>query len=193
MGPRLRHPIFTRWPSAAVATLGCRARLLASLCLLVPVLVACGDDADPPNPTAVAPTAAPLATVEAAQATEVPAPVQVVAADPVWTTSVEPGTNRPLDDVEDDFDATAPVIYAAISVVAAPAGSLLVASWTYNDTPIQGMDATVQLPEVRFEPIWLEFHLERRTGDEWPDGEYRITLREGERIVSEGAIDVVSP
>lgn len=154
------------------------------------MLVACGDGSDPTDPTAVATAAAPSA---APQATEIPVPVQVVAADPVWTTSVEPGTNRPLGEVGDEFDATAPVIFAAVSIVAAPAGSLLVANWTYNDTPIQGMDATVQLPEVRFEPIWLEFHLERQSGDEWPDGEYRFTLREGDRVVAEGTIAVVAP
>ena len=70
---------------------------------------------------------------------------------------------------------------------------MLVATWTYNNTLVQGMDATVQLPEVRFEPIWLEFHLERQSGDEWPDGEYRITLREGDRVVSDGTINVVAP
>lgn len=174
--------------------LGRRARAIAALCLLVPVLVACGDDdSDPPEPTALATEVAPASSTEAPQATEIPVPVQVVAGDPVWTTSVEPGTNRPVAEVEDEFDATAPVIYAAVSVVAAPAGALLVATWTYNDTPIQGMDATVQLPEVRFEPIWLEFHLERQSEDGWPDGEYRITLSEGDRVVSEGTVEVVAP
>ena len=168
-------------------------RAVVCLCLLVPVLVACGDDSNSSEPTEVATAAASAPATEASLATEIPAPVQVVAAEPVWTTSVEPGTNRPLGEVEDDFDATAPAIYAAVSIVAAPAGSMLVAAWTYNDTPIQGMDATVQLPEVRFEPIWLEFHLERQSGDEWPDGEYRITLREGDRVVSEGTIDVEVP
>jgi hypothetical protein len=168
--------------------------MVACLCLLVPMLVACGDDdSDPSDPTVIATAAAPAPTGEAPLPTEIPAPVQVVAADPVWTTSVEPGTNRPLAEVEDEFDATGPVIYAAISVAAAPAGALLVANWTYNDTPIQGMDATVQLPEVRLAPIWLEFHLERQEGEEWPDGEYRITVREGDRIVSEGSIEVVAP
>ncbi len=170
-----------------------RARAVAVLCLLVPVLVACGDDSDSPEPTAVATADARVPTAETPQPTEIPVPVHVIAADPVWTTAVEPGTNRPLDEIEGEFDATAPVIYAAVSIEAAPAGSLLVARWTYNNTPIQGMDATVQLPEVRFEPIWLEFHLERQSGDEWPDGEYRITLSEGDRVVSAGAIDVVVP
>jgi hypothetical protein len=189
-GLRMPRFIFAMRALAATISHGRRVRVIAFLCLLLPVLVACGDDdSGPSDPTAAAPTP----TGEAPQATEIPAPVQVVAADPVWTTSVEPGTNRPLGEVGDEFDATVPVIYAAISVAAAPAGALLVANWTYNDTPIQGMDATVQLPEVRFEPIWLEFHLERQAGDEWPDGEYRITLREGDRIVSEGAIEVVSP
>jgi len=168
-------------------------RAVVCLCLLVPVLVACGDDPDSSDPTEVATAAAPEPATEAPSATEIPAPVQGVAADPVWATSIEPGTNRPVAEVEDEFDATAPVIFAAVSVVSAPAGSILVANWTYNDTPVQGMDATVQLPEVRFEPIWLEFHLERQSGDEWPDGEYRITLREGDRVVSEGAVEVVAP
>src|SRR5688500_16598410 len=97
--------------------LGRRARAFAVLCLIVPVLVACGDDdSDPPEPTAEATAAAPAAGTEVPEATEIPAPVQIVAGDPVWTTSVEPGTNRPLAEVEDEFDATAPVIYAAVSV-----------------------------------------------------------------------------
>jgi hypothetical protein len=193
-GPRLRHPIWTLRAIAAAVSPGRRTRVIVCLCLLVPVLAACGDDdSDPSEPTVVATAGAPAPTEVVPQATEIPAPTQVVAADPVWTTSIEPGTNRPLAEVEDEFDAAAPVIYAAISVAAAPAGALLVANWTYNDTPIQGMDATVQLPEVRFEPIWLEFHLERQAGDEWPDGEYRIVLREGDRIVSEGAVEVMPP
>jgi hypothetical protein len=191
---RQRHPTLTQRRSAKKVLLGSRLRVITAMCLLMPVLVACGDDdSDPADPTAVATVAAPVPSAEAPPSTEVPEPVQIVAGDPVWTTSVEAGTNRPLDEVEGEFDATAPVIYAAVSIVSAPAGSLLVASWTYNNTPIQGMDETVQLPEVRFDPIWLEFHLERQAGDEWPDGEYRITLHEGDRVVSEGTIEVVVP
>ena len=194
MGHQQRRLIVAPLTRQVNGLLGRRARAVVALCLLVPILVACGDDdSDPPEPTAVATADAPAPSAEAPLATEIPAPVQVVAGDPVWTTSVEPGTNRPLAEVEDEFDATAPVIYAAVSVVSAPAGALVVATWTYNNTPVQGMDATVQLPEVRFEPIWLEFHLERQTEEEWPDGEYRITLSEGDRVVSEGTVEVVAP
>ena len=192
-GPRELLRLVAPLKSAIRGWRGGRMRAAVCLCLLVPVLVACGNDSDSSDPTEVATAAAPAPATEAALATEIPAPVQVVAADPVWTTSVEPGTNRPLGEVGDEFDATAPAIYAAVTIVAAPAGSMLVATWTYNDTSVQGMDATVQLPEVRFEPIWLEFHLERQSGDEWPDGEYRITLREGDRVVSDGTINVVAP
>jgi hypothetical protein len=88
------------------------------------------------------------------------------------------------------FDVTASVIYAAVPVTAAPLGATLSADWTFNTTPIQGVAASVQLPEVRAASIWVEFHLERQSEEDWPDGPYTVTVREGDRIVGEGTVDV---
>lgn len=155
------------------------------------VLSGCGGSDDPPAPTApVATATVPAGVVGAPGGTEVPAATRVEAGALVWTTAVEPGTNRPTAEVS-EFVATAPVIYAALPVSAAPAGATLSAEWAYGTTPIQGVVGSVQLPEVRGDPVWVEFHLERQVGDTWPDGRYAVTVRDGDRVVGEGAVDVV--
>lgn len=175
--------------TGARRTLRKRLSLGAAACACALALGACGGSDDTEDPTSVVPA---VPTEAIPQATDAPMPTQVLAGDPVWSTSVEAGTNRPTGPVEDSFNASDPVIYAAIPVAAAPAGAMLTASWTYNDTPVQGMDATIQLPEVRFEAIWAEFHLEVRDAGDWPDGEYRIIVREGDQVVSDGVIEVVN-
>lgn len=154
-------------------------------------LAGCGGSDDPPPPTGpIATATAPSGAPGEIAGEQIPPATEVLAGDLVWTTAVETGTNAPTNEVA-EFDVTSPAIYAAIPISAAPAGATVTAAWTYNDTAIQGMDATVQLPEVRSEPIWVEFHLQRQGADDWPDGVYAITIREGERVVASGTVDVV--
>ncbi len=160
--------------------------------MIVFVLSGCGGSSHPPEPTAPSATATPPVENAGGEIpTEIPPPTEVVAGELVWATAVEAGTNRPAAEVA-EFDVTVPILFAVVPVSAAPAGSTLSATWTYNATPIQGMDVTVQLPEVRTEPVWVEFHLDRQVGEEWPDGEYRVTVRSGDRVVAEGSV-VVDP
>lgn len=155
-------------------------------------LSACGGSDDSPQATAPAVTATvPAGVTGGPSTTDGPAATRVEAGALVWATAIESGTNRPTAEVA-RIDVTTPVIYAVLPVSASPAGATLTAEWTFNTTPIQGVGASIQLPEVSEAPIWVEFHLERQVGEAWPDGTYTVIVREGDRVVGEGTIDVES-
>lgn len=166
--------------------------LVSAGSVVLAVLTGCGGSDDSGEPTALAATATvPAGVVGGPSATEVPVATQIEAGDLIWATAIESGTNRPTAEVS-RFDVTAAIIYAVVPVTAAPLGATLNAEWMFNTTPIQGVAASVQLPEARGAPIWVEFHLERQSEEDWPDGPYTVTVREGDRVVGEGTVDVGS-
>ena len=163
---------------------------LAGGVVLLGVVSACGGSDDSPEAEAPAATATvPPGVTGGPSTTSGPPATQVEAGILVWATAIESGTNRPTVEVA-RFDVTTPVIYAVLPISASPAGATLRAEWTFNTTPIQGVAASLQLPEVRDAPIWVEFHLEREVGEAWPDGMYTVIVREGERVVGEATVDI---
>ena len=154
------------------------------------VLTGCGGSDESVDPTALVATATvPPGVVGGPSAADAPVATRVEVGALVWATAIESGTNRPTAEVS-RFDVTASVIYAVVPVTAAPLGATLNAEWTFNTTPIQGVAASVQLPELRAASIWVEFHLERQSEEDWPDGPYTVTVREGDRVVGAGTVDV---
>ncbi len=104
----------------------------------------------------------------------------------VWSTAVQPCSNLPVAIVS-SFADTAEAIYAVFPIERLPAGSTILAEWTYNDTSLDGMEATLTAPADQIGG-WLEFHLERSSDDPWPDGKYAIQLTAGGVLLATGEV-----
>lgn len=151
-----------------------RLRRLGSVaCVLIvacALATACGSGgSDEPD---VSPTPEPTETpvVVATALTGAPA---VGAA--VWSSAVDPVTNAPTGSTPQASDAA---IYAAFPIESLPAGSQLVASWSFNDTSLDALGSALRIDQDRVSG-WVEFHIERTGTEPWPDGEYAIVLSDG--------------
>ncbi|MGI8642978.1 MAG: hypothetical protein ACR2LS_02545 [Thermomicrobiales bacterium] len=169
------------------------------------MLASCGDDAPEPAPANTVPAAtvpvvatatlgalaSPPALVTA-PSTPLPASTVVAATPPAdqdfisesaelgpiqWTAMVDPTTLAPVQPVQ-AFPTTAATIYAVVPVRRINAGTVVSATWTYNDTAIEGVTSSVTVPDAVAD-VWLEFHLARTTVPEWPDGTYSIIVQVG--------------
>jgi hypothetical protein len=173
-------------------------RRIIAVAVVTTLLSACGNDAAPPDNTAVPTAALATATPNTVAATpEVIAvhstPVldartssslpssdrsfvsqQAELGPVVWTAMVDPVTLAPIQEVE-AFTIDASTIYAAVPVLRIEPGTEVSASWSYNDTPISGVGSTFTATEAA-EGVWLEFHLAQTGAEEWPDGTFAITI-----------------
>lgn len=153
--------------------------------LCVPLLAAaCGGVDAEPTPT-TAPTVAPTATLPPNTPTTIPDP-EIGAI--VWATGVEPGTNAPNPEVR-RFATEAPAIYAVVRVSNLRPDSVITAAWTYNDTPLDGATRAAVL-QAAFAGGWLEFHLGRDAGTNWPAGSYGVAISLDGVVVQTAEVDV---
>jgi hypothetical protein len=147
----------------------------------MPLLVAaCGGDDDPsPTPT---PTIQATATTPAG-----PTGVQPV----VWATGVTPGTNAPAEPV-DQFTVDSEAIYAVVRVTNVRQGAVLSAAWTYNGAPVDQASSAITA-SAPLADGYVEFHLARSAGTDWPDGTYAVAIALDGREVQTAQIEVVEP
>ncbi|MGH2531307.1 MAG: hypothetical protein ACRDJW_03270 [Thermomicrobiales bacterium] len=92
----------------------------------------------------------------------------------VWTASVDPATNVPRQPVT-WFSEEVDTIYAAIPALRLDPGAVVVANWTYNDTPIEGMTSRVNAT-ASYVDAWIEFHMTRSPDMPWPTGVYQVAI-----------------
>ena len=106
----------------------------------------------------------------------------------VWARAVDPTTNAPIEPVE-AFTTDAPTIQAVVPVARIAAGTTVTATWTYNRTPILGVDSAV-VASAETRDIWIAFHLTLAAGERWPDGTYAIVLSVNGMKVADGTVRV---
>lgn len=70
-------------------------------------------------------------------------------------------------------------------------GTIISASWTYNDTPIDGFVGSIQAEEDG-EDVWVEFHLNRSTTEPWPAGNYAIVIAVNEQPAQTAVVTVAA-
>jgi hypothetical protein len=152
-----------------------------AVCLVL--LAGCGGSSAK-SPTA---TVAPPATATAVPPTPTPVPDAKIGKI-VWTASIDPVTNAPGKPTE-TFRSDATALYAVIYVSDLRAGSVLSASWTYNDTALNGVGTSV-VPTSLYTGGYVQFHLARATGNAWPSGTYRIAVSLDGKVERTASIDV---
>ena len=159
------------------------------------VLAACSGEQGPPvaMPTP-APTWAGTATAAAPTGVAVvdrptQPPVTPEANTIVWVESFDERTGAPKIAITTST-IDAPVLRAVLYLPSSDAPRELLASWSYNDTPMSGLDSTVQ---VDGGDRWVTFAISKPEAEQWIAGSYRLTVREGENVVATNAIEVLTP
>jgi hypothetical protein len=87
---------------------------------------------------------------------------------------VEPDTTAPASPV-DSFPADAAALIAVLPVTNLEQGTALTVTWTYNDTSMDNLTATVVAP-ARAPSTWIAFSLTAPPGTSWPTGTYAISV-----------------
>lgn len=132
-------------------------------------------------------TAGSTATAMVVPPTSTPLPASTVG-KVVWTASVDPTTNAPGNAVQ-AFPNDAPVLYAVVYVTNVRAGSVLSASWTYNDVALSGVVTSV-VPTALYTGGYVQFHLARAASATWPAGTYKIEIALDGAPIRSATIDV---
>lgn len=109
----------------------------------------------------------------------------------VWAREIDPATNAPVRRAT-AFITTDAVIYALLPVERVEQGSVVEATWAYNDTPVPALTSSVSVDQT-YENGWIEFHLTLPQGQIWPTGEYTIAISINGQQVAESTVEVTVP
>lgn len=159
---------------------------VACLGLACAVLVSCGEPgpAAPTDPSPRAPSHSPAG----ATATPVATAVKLRIGDIIWATATDPATNAPVEPVL-SYRADAPRIIAAVKSQALPTGSIVEATWEYNDTSLDAFATRLTATDSGAER-WLSFHITRDPNVPWPAGTYAVTISLDGIPVQQGSVEV---
>jgi hypothetical protein len=152
------------------------------------LLVGCGSESN------LAPVADPSPQVTSSSAAVAGATPVSTVEEPriggiVWTTATDPTTNAPVDAVT-NYRSDAPRIIAAVQAHALPAGSVVGATWEYNDTSLDAFTTRLTAPDSDAEH-WMSFHIARDSDVPWPVGTYEVAISLDGARVQEANVEVV--
>jgi hypothetical protein len=130
-----------------------------------------------PAPTATLPPGSSEVRLVEPTATATPAAFRSDSAELgsiVWATAIDPQSKAPTAIVTGFADEVR-VIYATTPITHLAAGTELGASWSYNNTPLDGFVAMI-IAERDQSNAWAEFHIALTGSEPWPPGTYRIEI-----------------
>ena len=150
------------------------------------ILSSCGGETD----STIAQPSPDVATVESAPAAATPTVAVLPAGlgEVIWASSIDPTSGSPLAS-NLQFAPDAPSLTAAVLATNLAAGSVVEASWSYNDTPLDAFATRIVLdggPARR----WLRFQLDRESDEPWPQGNYAVEILLDGAPISRGEVEV---
>jgi hypothetical protein len=165
-------------------------RLLAAayVVLACAMLISCGSEPRLVPPANPSPQVAPTSPAGAA-ATPMSAVMASQIGDIVWATSTDPASNMPIDTVA-SYRPDAPRIIAAVQARALSSGSIIEATWEYNDTSLDAF-TTRLTPSASSAEQWISFHIARDPEVPWPVGTYEVAIALDGAIVRQAAVEVI--
>lgn len=187
------------WVWRSLRPVDCRARRqvakstawrsLGATCvtLVCVILVSCGGEprlAPPPEPSPEIDVEMP----EGAAATPLSATLEPRIGRIVWATETDPATHAPIEPVS-SYRPDAPRIIAAVQTLALTTGSVVEATWEYNDTSLDAF-TTRLVPTESGAERWLNFHIARDPEVPWPVGRYEVTVSLDGTPMQQAAVDV---
>jgi hypothetical protein len=159
----------------------------ASVALVCGMLAGCGGE------LRLVPTAGPSPQVvseapAAPGATPVSTAVATRFGPIVWATATDPATSAPIDPVL-SYPPHAPRIIAVMQTFAIPPGSVIEATWEYNDTSLDAF-FTRLVPASSTAESWISFHIERDPDVPWPVGTYEVSVSLNGALAHQASIEV---
>jgi hypothetical protein len=185
--PLSRHVAHRRARRPAAGRSGRRALGAACLALACTTLVSCGGElrlVPPAGPSLQVTTEAPVA----ARATPVGTAVATQFGPIVWATAVDQATDAPIAPVS-TYPPDAPRIIAALQAFGLSAGSVVEATWEYNNTSLDAF-STRLVPADSTAESWISFYLDRRPDVPWPVGTYEVTVSLNGVTVQQASIEI---
>lgn len=165
-------------------------RLLGAACLslVCAILTGCGGE------LRLVPPASPSPQVMSEEpagdrATPVSTAVATRLGPIIWATAIDPATSAPIEPVA-SYRPAAPRIIAVMQTVGLSAGSIVEATWEYNDTSLDAF-STRLVPASSASESWISFHIERNPDVPWPVGTYEVSVSLNGTYVQQASIDVV--
>ena len=159
----------------------------ACIALACAVLISCGGEPRLVLPVNPSPQVVPTSTAGVA-ATPMSAVMESQIGDIVWTAATDPASNEPTDAVA-SYRPDAPRIIAAVRTRALSAGSIIEATWEYNDTSLDAF-TTRLTPSASGAEQWISFHIARDPEVPWPVGTYEVAIALDGAIVRQAAVEV---
>jgi hypothetical protein len=151
------------------------------------MLVSCGGELRLVPPADPSPQAISKA-VAGAGATPVSTAVATQFGQIVWATAIDPETSAPIDRVS-NYRSDAPQIIAVMQAYSVSAGSVVEASWEYNNTSLDAF-STRLVPADSTVESWISFRIERSPDVPWPVGTYEVTVSLNGTTVQQASIEV---
>ena len=162
---------------------------VALVVIVSALLVGCGESRSVPPEDGSRPPAAGTPVITTAPRPEA-SPVPVLG-EIVWAASGDPESNAPQETVS-TFGPETPRIAAFVLANALPAGSVVAATWEYNNTPLETFARQIVVPAVT-DQTWISFHIDRAETDRWPVGLYEITITLDGQMAQQSEVEVVAP
>jgi hypothetical protein len=106
----------------------------------------------------------------------------------VWATAVDQAMGAPIGPVQ-SYRPDAPRIIAVMQAYALPAGSIVEATWEYNDTSLDAFSTRLASADGGAES-WISFHIERSPDVPWPVGTYEVTVSLNGTTVQQASVEV---
>jgi hypothetical protein len=159
----------------------------ACLALVCAVLVSCGGElrlAPPADPSPQVMTESPAN----AGATPASTAVATQFGQVVWATAIDPVTSAPIEPVT-SYLPDAPRIIAVLQTFGLSAGSIVEATWEYNNTSLDAFSTRLVPPNSTAES-WISFSIERSPDEPWPVGTYEVTVSLNGTTVQQAFIEV---
>jgi hypothetical protein len=106
----------------------------------------------------------------------------------IWASAIDPTTSAPIESVP-SYAPDAPRIIAVMQTFALSAGSVVEASWEYNNTSLDAFSTRLVPPSSTAER-WISFHIERQPDVPWPVGTYEVSVSLNGTSVQQASIEV---
>jgi len=151
------------------------------------MLVSCGGELRLAAPAGPSPQVM-TETTGAARATPVGPAVATRFGPIVWATAIDEATDAPIGPVS-TYRADAPRIIAALQAFGLSGGSVLEATWEYNNTSLDAF-STRLVPADSTAESWISFYLDRSPDVPWPVGTYEVTVSLNGATLQQASIEI---
>ena len=159
----------------------------ACLALVCAILAGCGGELRLVPPAGPSPQTMSEAPARAG-ATPVSSAVATRFGPIVWASAIDPATSAPIEPVP-SYAPDAPRIIAVMQTFALSAGSVVEATWEYNNTSLDAFSTRLVPPSSTAER-WISFHIERNPDVPWPVGTYEVSVSLNGTSVQQASIEV---